>query len=155
MCTVQLRCQNRVIDDYVECMTVVLAPGQGSNHCVRNGKHAVAPPDFAGSTASMYFPGRYSDNAACIGYVCNALITDLLRAVIDDGDHQPVVVVARKLVIPELAVQDLESRKLRGRPALWRTFAAVIEAHCQRIAHPPIAIQGLEAPAARITFKRS
>jgi hypothetical protein len=67
----------------------------------------------------MYFPGRYRDNAARAGYVCDAFITDLLRAIVDDGNHQPVVVVARKLVIPELAVQDLESWKLRDCPALW------------------------------------
>jgi hypothetical protein len=99
-------------------------------HRVRNGKHAVAPPNVAGSTASMYFPGRHSDNATRAGYVRGAFITELLRTVIDDGDHQAIVVVARKLVIPELAVQDLESRKVCRQPALWHTFSTVIEAHC-------------------------
>jgi hypothetical protein len=130
MRTVELRRQDKVIYDYAEGMAVVVASCQGGNHRVGNGKHAVAPPDIACGAASMYFPGRYSDNTARAGYVRGALVTHLLRAVIDDGDHQPLVVVARKLVIPELAVQDLESRKLRGYPALWRTLATIIEAHC-------------------------
>lgn len=121
MRTVELRRQNRVIYDQVEGMAVVVASSQGGNHRVRNGKHAVAPADVACRTDSMYFAGRYSDNAADTGYVRGALVTNFLRATIGDGDHQPVVVVAWKLVIPEFAVQDLEPRKLCGYPALWRT----------------------------------
>jgi hypothetical protein len=59
-----------------------------------------------------------------------APIEDPLGAIIDERDHQPVVVVARKLVIPKPAMQDLESWKLRRFPALWRTACAVIRFHC-------------------------
>src|SRR6516225_3516485 len=102
------------------------------DHRVRYSEYAVSPAVRTSVATGVHFSGRDRDDLILAGDIRCPLVMNLLSAGIYDGDHQPVVIVAGKLVVAERAPQNFQAGKLGRSPADRETLVLNINAHGRR-----------------------